>query len=122
MVLDCKYKIVRQQFDDIMKYLEIRCTKTRRQLVKQLWLISPPQPSKPSDILSEDPAVHFDDAGPSCAPEETVRFRLLAAPLLEDATKGPEEVRLNTFQQLAKGTINFLRREFGAKADSGSAP
>lgn len=113
IVLDCKYKIRNQNFDDIIKYSEIRCTETMRQVVKQLWLITPPTPNSLASIKSEDPAIRFDDAGPSCAPDETVRFRLSVVPDVSEkedsATAKPD-----MFLQLAQGTITFLRRHYGA--------
>jgi len=115
IVLDCKYKVKKQNFDDIIKYSEIRCTETMRQIVKQLWLITPPIPGSPQSIRSEDPAIRFDDSGPSCAPDETVRFRLSVVPdadsEISSATSNP-----NTFVQLAQGTIAFLRRHYGTGA------
>jgi hypothetical protein len=118
IVLDCKYKSTHQQFDEIIKYQEIRSTRKRRQVVKQLWLISPPPPDVPSAITSEDPALLFDEGGPSCAPEETVRFRLTVAPGVENPLWTAGAARPDAFQKLAQGTMNFLRREFGPKATS----
>ena len=110
IVLDCKYTSTRQQFDEIAKYQEIRSTRKRRQVVKQLWLISPPQPESRSAITSEDPEVRFDDSGPSCAPDETMRFRLTVAPVVEESPTDGSET--DVFQKLAQGTMTFLRREF----------
>jgi hypothetical protein len=121
IVLDCKYKIKNQNFDDIIKYSEIRCTNTMRQVVKQLWLITPPTQNTPPSIRSEDPAIRFDDAGPSCAPDETVRFRLSVVP---DVDEQAENVvaKPNTFLQLAQGTITFLRRHYGARIGTVAEP
>jgi len=111
LVLDCKYKTGHQPFDGIMKYLEIRCTKTRQQLVKQLWLLSPAHPEDGAAIMSEDPAVSFSLAGPSCAPDETVRFRLLTCPEADTPATDPPSSAA-PFNDFALGTVNFLRRQF----------
>ena len=122
IVLDCKYKSARQQFDEIIKYQEIRSTRKRRQIVKQLWLISPPEPDAPSAITSEDPALSFEDGGPSCAPEETVRFRLAVAPGVVHPLGTAEAASPDTFQKFAQGIMHFLRREFGATAVGSPIP
>ena len=112
IVLDSKYKTRHQQFDGIMKYSEIRCTKTRRQLVKQLWIISPPLSGASPAISSEDPAVHFTSAGLSSAPGDTLRFRLAAAPDSDPQADSDSPAASGVFRQFAQGTINFLLREF----------
>ena len=113
IVLDCKYKIRNQTFDDIIKYSEIRSTETMRQVVRQLWLITPPTHNSPPSITSEDPAIRFDDAGPSCPPDETVRFRLSVVPNTDDTLKSVAS-EPDMFLQLAQGTLTFLRRHYGA--------
>ncbi len=110
IVLDCKYtaKIRNQHWNDTAKYLQIRCTRSRRQVVKQLWLVSPISGDGAGRIDSEDPGVQFDAAGPTCAPDEAVNFRLSVIPGVEKAQQ------TDVFLQLAQGTVSFLRRHFGA--------
>ncbi|RJP33369.1 MAG: hypothetical protein C4547_12350 [Phycisphaerales bacterium] len=109
IVLDCKYTatLTAQHWSDTSKYLEIRCTRNLRQVVKQLWLIAP---ASRGGIVSEDPAVQFEEGGPSCGRHEAVRFRLLAAPGASPEWGDGD----NVFARLATGTIRFLIREFGA--------
>lgn len=114
IVLDCKYsaRVSNRHWSGITKYLEIRSTETKKQLAKQLWLISP---SSTSAVSSEDPAVSFSETGPSCDADEAVRFRLSVSPyaLAEGTAK---HGGLDAFGTFAQGTINFLRRQFGAGA------
>lgn len=70
--------------------------------------------------MSDDPAVHFDDAGPSCEANETVRFGLIAVPTCEPSQETSQSRAGDPFATFAQGTINFLRREFGAGAGRGS--
>jgi hypothetical protein len=120
IVLDCKYvaRIWNQHWSDTAKYLEIRCTSSRRQITKQLWLISP---SDQPDIKSEDPAVTFSETGPSCAPDEAVRFRLAVLPAPDETKNDGGRGDPNPFDQFARGTISYLRREFGS-AGVGTTP
>lgn len=105
IVMDSKYtaRVQQSHWSATMKYLEIRGTKTRTQVVKQLWLIAP---GSPEAITSKDPAVEFDANGPSCPPDEAVRFVLCASPgsLDEDAP--------GAFRRFASGTVRFLRHHF----------
>jgi len=115
IVLDSKYttRITSQHWSDTSKYLEIRSTETKRQVVRQLWLIIP---SDLPGIKSEDPALQFNDTGPSCPPDEAVRFRLAVAPI-QFATKHLGRTgEADPFHQFASGTVSFLRRQFGASA------
>lgn len=109
IVMDCKYKarLSTQEWTDATKYLEIRSTFDRRQVTKQLWLIAP---SRQDAIQCEDPAVRFDDNGPSCAPDEAIRFRLLVMPADEDRESAESTMRVDPFIRFAQGTIAFLRR------------
>jgi hypothetical protein len=102
IVLDCKYRIRNVSFDEISKYSEIRCTETMRQLVKQLWLITLPEPQTTPSINSEDPAILFEADGPTCDASETVRFRFSIQP--------EDKAQPDLFKQFAQGTIRFLRR------------
>ncbi len=112
IVLDCKYtlRIQDQHWNQTSKYLEIRNTRTKRQVVRQLWLVSP---GEHAGITSEDPAVRFDRCGPSSAPDEAVRLQITASP---GASSPDAELagRLEPFDEFAEGTINYLRRYFGA--------
>ncbi len=114
IVLDCKYtmRIQDQHWSQTSKYLEIRETRTKRQVVRQLWLVSP---AEHTGIISEDPAVRFAQCGPSCAPDEAVRLRITASP---GSKKTDVELarNLEPFEQFAAGTINYLRRHFGVGA------
>lgn len=112
VVLDCKYtaRVKAHHWTATTKYLEIRSSQTRRQVVKQLWLIAP---AVQAGIRSEDPAVQFAESGPSCEPDEAVRFVLSVA---------PGEENPDPFQDFAAGTINYLRRHFGPGSAEKSAP
>lgn len=118
IVLDSKYisKLKDQHWNETAKYLEIRSTESRRQVVRQLWLIVP---GDHSEVKSEDPAVQFTDLGASCAPDEAVRFRLIASPSEIDGNADAGNPGPDPFVQFAKGTMNFLRREFGAETVKG---
>jgi len=48
----------------------------------------------------------FLDNGPSCPPDEQVRFEMRVAPTVQ------EDGALESFQVFAKGTLKFLCREF----------
>ena len=113
IVLDSKYttKITSQHWSDTSKYLEIRSTITKRQVVRQLWLITP---SDQPGIKSVDPALQFNDTGPSCAPDEAVRFSLAVAPIQFETKQLDGTGEADPFRRFALGTINFLQREFGA--------
>lgn len=108
IVLDCKYtpRVTSQHWSGITKYLEIRSTSTGRQVVKQLWLVSP---SDEAGVRSEDPAIDFSASGPTCDENEAVRFRLAVKPDL--LTNDPEANPVaDGFTRFAQGTLAFLRR------------
>ncbi|MBI3464543.1 MAG: hypothetical protein HY000_16045 [Planctomycetes bacterium] len=111
IVLDCKYtaRVTNQHWNGITKYLEIRSTDTGRQVAKQLWLVCPREVSR---VESEDPAVAFTSAGPSCDANEAVRFRLSVTPD-SSSSKGEMLSRDDGFTLFAEGTLAFLRRNFG---------
>ncbi len=107
IVLDCKYtsRLSEQHWTETGKYLEIRSTASRRQVAKQLWLVTV---GDESQVQSEDPDVTFDASGPSCDEHETVRYRLSASPATtESPPKAPDG-----FSLFAEGTLAFLRRMF----------
>lgn len=118
IVLDCKYtpRVTGQHWSGITKYLEIRSTDTGRQVVKQLWLVSPNHEAR---VQSEDPAIEFSAVGPTCDKNEAVRFRLTVTPdsLTYDAEDGPRE---DGFALLAQGTLAFLRRAFSGSESAGA--
>lgn len=105
IVMDCKYtsSVNDYHWQGVMKYLSIRSTTTRRQIAKQLWLISL---NSPSGISSEDPAVEFSETGPSVDPEDTVQLMLGVDPLQGKAGEGLNDV----FDYFARGTLEFLMR------------
>lgn len=113
IVLDCKYTatVRDQHWNETSKYLEIRSTETRRQVVRQLWLIAP---AEHGSIRSEDPAINFTDRGASCAPDEAVRFLLSVTPGMEATT--------DLFNDFAVGMISYLRRHFGLTTGEESSP
>lgn len=116
IVLDSKYTetIRDQHWHETSKYLEIRSTHTRRQVVRQLWLIAP---GEQAFIGSEDPAVSFDETGPSCASDEAVRFRMAAAPPA-GAAPGQAPSEPDAFTRFARGTMAFLKRTFAKEEAS----
>ena len=107
VVLDCKYtgRINDKHWSDTQKYLEIRNTNSRRQVVKQLWLIVP---ESTGEILSEDSAINFGTDGPTCRPDEAVRFVLAASPGADGG---------DTFRDFAKGITTYFRRHFGSESE-----
>jgi hypothetical protein len=116
IVLDSKYtaEIKSQHWSETSKYLEIRCSASKRQVVRQLWLISP---SDKPGIMSEDPAVCFSDIGPSCASNESVRFHLAVTPLSVGRGQAGGSLDTDPFHQFAQGTVSFLKREFRGTFD-----
>jgi hypothetical protein len=108
IVLDCKYTatIRDQHWNDARKYSQIRGTESKRQIVRQLWLISLGE----NRIESTDPAVEFTQNGPSCPSEESGYFSMGVRPgsTGESATAGETS---NVFDSFAGGTINYIRRE-----------
>ena len=111
VVLDCKYtpKLRDVHWNDTAKYRQIRCTKTRNQVVKHLCLISPAGLKESGYIRSDDPYVDFADAGPTCPPQDAVGFHLAVVPTGEPESTSEDDV----FQQFATGMMSYLRRNFG---------
>lgn len=104
IVLDSKYtsRVRSQHWNATRKYLQIRSVASRRQVMKQLWLISPGQSES---IASEDPGVEFVAEGATCPRDEAVQFVLQV-----DPSVAPSH---SVFRRFADGTVRFLRREFG---------
>jgi hypothetical protein len=71
VVVDAKYaaRIQEHHWDDTVKYLEIRATRTRLQVVKQLWLAYPGI----AGIVPRDEDVRWGPAGPNCPRDEIIR-------------------------------------------------
>ena len=78
VVVDAKYtsRIREHHWADTGKYLHIRATRTRRQVVKQLWLA---WPDERETIVPRDVAVLWTRDGPDCPRDETVQGVLGAA-------------------------------------------
>lgn len=109
IVLDSKYvsRIHASQWNATRKYFQIRSTRSKRQVVRQLWLL---WPGGSPEIVSEDPAVTFSSGGPSCVKDESVMFTLAAPPLMIVNQAGNTPVD-DVFRLFAEGTLSFLRRE-----------
>lgn len=109
VVLDCKYHhgIREHDWTDTRKYFQIRGIRTRRQVVKQLWLIGL---GHQGEIACTDPAVVFDEHGPSCPGDESVSFEMLVD--VGAFSPGNRDLdRQDTFTRFAAGTLDFFRRE-----------
>jgi hypothetical protein len=79
VVVDAKYtsRIREHHWADTTKYLHIRTTRGRRQVVKQLWLA---WPDERAGIVPRDAAVEWTANGPDCPQDETVMGFFGAAP------------------------------------------
>lgn len=83
VILDCKYarSINDDHWRDTDKYLEIKSTATRRQVVRQHWLAFPGTLGEhDNEIEIRDPSVKWTTAGPNCPKTETVQGTLLLSP------------------------------------------
>ncbi len=71
VVVDAKYAghIQEHHWEDTRKYLEIKATHTRRQVVKQMWLACP---DEEAGIAPNDSDVAWTENGPDCPPGETI--------------------------------------------------
>jgi len=111
VVIDAKYspKITRQHWNGVDKYMQIRSTDSGRQLVKQLWLISP---GEEPQLSSKDPSVSFSSTyGPSCPPDESVQFHLQVVPSTIVADRDGESP-VDILESFASGLIAYLVRSF----------
>jgi hypothetical protein len=110
IVMDSKYvnRLTQAHWHRTAKYLEIRRTFDRRQIVRQLWLVTA---CEDNTLSSEDPAVGFGSGGPTCANDEAVRFSLSVAPTHAGSPGGETDA----FSMFASGTLSFLVREFGRR-------
>jgi hypothetical protein len=102
IVLDCKYtrRIGEHHFSQTNKYFGIRSTRSRRQVVRQLWLI---HPGTEEAIVCTDPAVVFNEDGPSMPRDEHAMFIMSTLPR---AAQRPD-----AFATFALGTLNYFKRE-----------
>jgi hypothetical protein len=80
VVLDAKYsgRICEHHWTGTDKYLEIRSTRSRRQIVRQLWLVHPSLDEE--EIVMRDPAIRWTTDGPTCRRDETVQGMLSLLP------------------------------------------
>jgi hypothetical protein len=112
-VVDAKYtaRIREHHWADTSKYLHIRTTRARRQVVKQLWLA---WPDERAGIAPRDAAVEWTPAGPDCPRDERVMGVLGAAPpsRLPDDT-GEEEGWISTPVATATAFVNGLLAYLG---------
>ena len=109
VVMDCKYHRGIRDYDwtDTRKYGQIRSLRTGRQVVKQLWIIGL---GGSNALTSTDPAVTFDDNGPSCPGDELASFEMEVEP--GALRSESDDVRSgDPFMRFASGTLSFLRRE-----------
>jgi hypothetical protein len=114
VVIDAKYtdRIQEYHWDDTRKYLEIRATSTRRQVVKQLWLA---YPCADEHIVPEDSAINWTANGPDCHRDETLQGRLGLLPGTSGSAEAssapagwiaaPEDVA----QDFVRGLLAFLQ-------------
>lgn len=113
-VLDAKYsrEIKDHHWDSTHKYLEVRSTRTRRQVVRQLWLVYPGE-SDEHRIAMRDATVSWSASGPSCPQDETVQGTLALVPSLTLADddrempgwiQRPEPVAV----EFVAGLLNYL--------------
>jgi|GEM_PF-2447388 len=110
IVLDSKYtpRIRDDHWRDTSKYRQIRSTRAKKQIVRHLCLISPAPLGSTGHIVSEDPAVDFTLAGPSCPPEDAVGFHLSVVPTGDAEVNPPVDI----FRFFADGMIHYLRKHF----------
>jgi hypothetical protein len=85
VVVDAKYttRIQEHHWNDTRKYRDIRATRTKRQVVYQLWLA---YPNAEEQIEPEDTAITWTERGPDCARDEFIWGRLGLIPPTEEAT------------------------------------
>jgi PD-(D/E)XK nuclease superfamily len=112
VIVDAKYtaRIREHHWADTSKYLHIRATRTRRQVVKQLWLA---WPDERAGILPRDAAVRWTPDGPDCPYDETVQGVLAAVPPVElPEDTGEEEGWISTpvpvVLAFVEGLLNYL--------------
>jgi hypothetical protein len=119
VVVDAKYtgRIREHHWADTSKYLHIRASRTRRQVVKQLWLA---WPDERAGIVPRDSAVEWTPGGPGCPRDETVMGVLGAAPpsRLPDDT-GEDEGWISTPVATVTAFVNGLLAYLGVPRHRG---
>jgi hypothetical protein len=115
VIVDAKYtaRIREHHWADTTKYMHIRSTRTRRQVVKQLWLA---WPDERAGIAPRDAAVRWTPEGPDCPRDETVQGVLAAVPppRLPDDT-GEEEGWISTPVPAVMGFVEGLLSYLGLR-------
>ncbi len=113
VVVDAKYtgRIQEHHWADTRKYLEIRATRTRRAVVKQVWLA---YPSEQEEIVPEDSALTWTETGPDWDPSEIAMGRLGFIPARQAPSAEAEEpgwiaVPEPTVQAFVFGLLRFLQ-------------
>lgn len=110
IVIDAKYSkhIQEHHWERVGKYLEIRATKTDRQVVRQLWLA---YPAKDAGVVCRDPAVVWSMSGPNRPRDETIQGTLgLVPPEASSYERGePGEVLpTETAREFVRGILAYL--------------
>lgn len=112
-VLDAKYArdVQDHHWANTDKYLEVRSTRTGRQVVRQLWLVYLGE-NEESPITLRDSTVAWSASGPSCPRDETIQGTLALVPSAsaphENETSGwirrPEPAAI----EFVSGLLNYL--------------
>jgi hypothetical protein len=113
VVIDAKYaRAIRDHhWDNTNKYLEIRSTRTDRQVVRQLWLAYPGEDVHKA-VSMRDPKLQWTETGPNCNKDEMVQGVLSLVPAVDvtrsEETAGwigrPESVAI----QFISGLLKYL--------------
>jgi Domain of unknown function (DUF2357)/PD-(D/E)XK nuclease superfamily len=125
VVVDAKYtaRIQDHHWADTRKYLQIRATRTRRQVVKQLWLA---YPTDKEQIAPEDSAITWNEQGPDCGPDEVIEGRLGLIPAADQQSKGEDKVGWigvpeQVAQRFVEGLLRFLNFPRPGETEAGEA-
>jgi len=125
VVVDAKYtsRIQEHHWNDTRKYLKIRATSSKRQVVKQLWLA---YPSQAEQIALEDSSVAWTEQGPDCGPDEVVEGRMGLLPPRRDPDAGEEESGWidrpeNAALMFVQGLLQFRKVPHSVAARPGGA-
>ena len=113
VVVDAKYTghLQEHHWNDTRKYLKIRATSNRRQVVKQLWLAYLGQNEQ---IALEDSSVAWTEQGPDCEEDEVVEGRLALVPPTRDPDADEEDTGWigspeNAARRFVQGLLNFCK-------------
>jgi hypothetical protein len=121
VVVDAKYtrSIQDHHWVATSKYLQIKATRTRRQVVRQLWLA---YPGEDGQITPEDSDITWTRDGPDCGREEVIQGRLGLIPATEEpvSTSGPTgwiSKPERSAELFVQGLLTFLKlpHGFGSK-------